>query len=138
MSDSTDANGDEVVHSTSSESPQPQEPAPMDDPNLRLLSGKNGSASKRPSVAKRPNEAEADEEVTYEESRDLMKSYHKFDNEPIFIPSDAVVRPKKTDNAAVPTKVRKVDSVDEKEEDSEEELDVDEMMSCFDDKLIDS
>ena len=62
-----------------------------EDPNLALLrggkTGTNGSSRKRP---KGQTEPSAEDEVSYEESREVMKSYHKFDKEPIFIPSDAV------------------------------------------------
>ena len=62
-----------------------------EDPNLALLrggkTGTNGSSRKRPKGQPEPS---AEDEVSYEESREVMKSYHKFDKEPIFIPSDAV------------------------------------------------
>ena len=62
-----------------------------EDPNLALLrggkTGTNGSSRKRPKGQPEPS---AEDEVSYEESREVMKSYHKFDKDPIFIPSDAV------------------------------------------------
>jgi len=129
-----------------------------EDPNLALLrggkTGTNGSSRKRPKGQPEPS---AEDEVSYEESREVMKSYHKFDKEPIFIPSDAVPHKvskmeegKRTATGQTNLKGSTLESVDKanqkmQDESSEERdvegdndvVDVSQMLSCFNDKLID-
>ena len=130
--------GDELVNEAESQQDSVT-PLKEADPNMLLLSGKTTNGGQRRSSSKRGEQAAAahdEDEVTYEESRELLKSYNKFDNEPIFIPSDAVVQVKKVEAAPPPSKVQKVDSLEVNEEG--EEMDINEMMSCFDDKLKES
>ena len=140
MPSAADTNGgDELVNEAESQQDSVT-PLKEADPNMLLLSGKTTNGGQSRSTSKRPEQAAAahdEDEVTYEESRELLKSYNKFDNEPIFIPSDAVVQVKKVDAAPPPSKVQKVDSCVEENEEGEE-MDINEMMSCFDDKLKES
>ena len=140
MPSTADTNGgDELVKESESQQ-HSVTPLMEADPNMLLLSGKTTNGGQRRPSSKRPEQAAAahdEDEVTYEESRELLKSYNKFDNEPIFIPSDAVVQVKKVEAAPPPSKVQKVDSCGEENEEGEE-MDINEMMSCFDDKLKES
>ena len=140
MPSTADTNGgDELVKEAESQQ-HSVTPLMEADPNMLLLSGKTTNGGQSRSLSKRPEQAAAahdEDEVTYEESRELLKSYNKFDNEPIFIPSDAVVQVKKVEAAPPPSKVQKVDSCGEENEEGEE-MDINEMMSCFDDKLKES
>jgi len=126
-----------------------------DDPNYKLLAGKSKDASsdsikKAISSEKNPaaNSAADADEVSYEESKEILKAYHNFSNDPIVIPEDAVKNgtgsrknPDDTDSkpAGKRAKMSTVENGEKKPDDADEEdqIDVTEMLSSFVDKLRD-
>jgi len=117
-----------------------------------VVKGTNGSR-KRSKGQPEPSE---EDEVSYEESREVMKSYHKFDKEPIFIPSDAVPhkvskmedgKRTSTDQTNLMGSNLDSDKANQNVRDGSleggdvaednEVVDVSQMLSCFNDKLID-